>query len=521
MSYIKTEWKAREGTNLNRFLKIQETDTTVILENAPDEITVPGTPFSIDNMNHIESGIFEAHEVIKTESQIRSNEDTALQNAINTEASASVERDHVLQDNIDYTNGNLYDLQKNFNAWIGRGGFLDPYDFGATPTQNDLTNYALTQISSISDPLLIWNGTSVKNLFNGHVWTLNNTQDTDPPIFEWKDQGLLEIDFFGENIGGIIKGATSGDAPEYVRPAPDGRGYIDVQAMENNFLEKIFHIGIRYTQGPGDYDPYEANLPGQWALWNERVDTYEMITESAYNTLFSQPPAYWKISDTIAANQYRIWTPMGIEISGTRRIIKSNKAVTASPLAMNSIDWDDLSGIVYAFRKELHSVWDDNDKMIGDAVVYNGQPMRIVGILTPSGIFSATAGGNRRPFGGGVGNHIVDALNVPDYANMQTTNRVTVGSSWINNQGNGFISATQRSGNAVYSIYINNVAVTFNQGGSGYDSQFSIMLPIKNGDIIRIEGSSAGTAPRCYFIPSLSTGSNIGTVSKNVWRKVA
>jgi len=126
------------------------------------------------------------------------------------------------------------------------------------------------------------------------------------------------------------------------------------------------------------------------------------------------------------------------------------------------------------------------------------------------------------PFGSGVGNHIVDALNVPDYARMQTINRITtIGSTWINDQGNGFISVTQRSGNAVYSIVINNVAITFNQGGSGYDSQFSIMLPIKNGDIIRIEGSSSGTAPRCYFIPSLSTGNNIGTVSENVYRRVA
>ena len=64
MSYTKTEWKAREGVNLDRFLKTEETNEYVFLENVPDSITVPGTPFDIDNMNKIEQGIFDAHKAI-------------------------------------------------------------------------------------------------------------------------------------------------------------------------------------------------------------------------------------------------------------------------------------------------------------------------------------------------------------------------------------------------------------------------------------------------------------------------
>jgi hypothetical protein len=76
--YIKTEWKARKGTRLNKFTKSQETALTVLLENTPDEIMVEGTPFSVDNMNHIEEGIYEAHEMIADEeaSRIQGDMDT-------------------------------------------------------------------------------------------------------------------------------------------------------------------------------------------------------------------------------------------------------------------------------------------------------------------------------------------------------------------------------------------------------------------------------------------------------------
>ena len=67
MAYEKTEWKARKGTNLNRFRKEQESSNFVILHNEPSSITEPGTPFNIENMNKIEQGIFDAHEMIVEE----------------------------------------------------------------------------------------------------------------------------------------------------------------------------------------------------------------------------------------------------------------------------------------------------------------------------------------------------------------------------------------------------------------------------------------------------------------------
>jgi len=74
--YAKTEWKARKGTGLNKFTETERSGNTVVLTNTPDSVSVPGTPFSVENMNHIEHGIFEAHEA-----------NQALQGAITKEIS--------------------------------------------------------------------------------------------------------------------------------------------------------------------------------------------------------------------------------------------------------------------------------------------------------------------------------------------------------------------------------------------------------------------------------------------------
>jgi len=60
--YEKNNWKARQGTGLNKFTETERSENTVVLTNTPDSVSVPGTPFSADNMNHIEQGIFEAHD---------------------------------------------------------------------------------------------------------------------------------------------------------------------------------------------------------------------------------------------------------------------------------------------------------------------------------------------------------------------------------------------------------------------------------------------------------------------------
>jgi len=105
MAYIKTLWEARQGVNLNRFKKSQETESFVVLTNEPDSITGQGTPFSPGNMNHIEEGVKAAHDQITAEETARKQADQALQTSINSqiaaERTARQQGDQRLQEQID------------------------------------------------------------------------------------------------------------------------------------------------------------------------------------------------------------------------------------------------------------------------------------------------------------------------------------------------------------------------------------------------------------------------------------
>ena len=61
MAYTKTVWTERIGTNLNKFTKSSENETSVILTNNPDVISQSGTAFTVDRMNNIEGGIDDIH----------------------------------------------------------------------------------------------------------------------------------------------------------------------------------------------------------------------------------------------------------------------------------------------------------------------------------------------------------------------------------------------------------------------------------------------------------------------------
>jgi hypothetical protein len=63
MAYTKTAWVEPKGTYLNRFKKQNETAASLELIHDPSLTNTP-TPFSIENMNKIEQGIYDAHQGI-------------------------------------------------------------------------------------------------------------------------------------------------------------------------------------------------------------------------------------------------------------------------------------------------------------------------------------------------------------------------------------------------------------------------------------------------------------------------
>jgi hypothetical protein len=63
MAYTKTAWVEPAGAYLNRFKKQNETATSLELIHDPAMTNQP-TPFSVENMNKIEQGIYDAHQGI-------------------------------------------------------------------------------------------------------------------------------------------------------------------------------------------------------------------------------------------------------------------------------------------------------------------------------------------------------------------------------------------------------------------------------------------------------------------------
>jgi hypothetical protein len=64
VAYTKVNWKARQGIRLNKYAKTEETPNSVILVNAPEQITEEGTPISAENLNNMDEGIANLDEAV-------------------------------------------------------------------------------------------------------------------------------------------------------------------------------------------------------------------------------------------------------------------------------------------------------------------------------------------------------------------------------------------------------------------------------------------------------------------------
>lgn len=128
----------------------------------------------------------------------------------------------------DQFTSDISDLKQNVDAIKGVGGYLKPYNFGtATPTAEQLNAYALTQITNITKPTEIWNGTRVTNTFNNHTWILNNTQNTSPVVFEWVDLGQEIVSVANETTLGVVKASS-----DNLKVNVDSNGIMAVNGLE-------------------------------------------------------------------------------------------------------------------------------------------------------------------------------------------------------------------------------------------------------------------------------------------------
>lgn len=154
-----------------------------------------------------------------------------------------------------FTNQNnfIQEVYQEVQAIEGRGGYLIPHDFDTTTpnqpidniildqegkynpelsTLSLLTNYALSQITTIDSPLDIWAGTRITNLENNHTWILNNTHDkqTNTLVFEWIDLGQALVTVADTDTLGVVK---SSNEQNYVHV--DINGLMSVNGLAEQF----------------------------------------------------------------------------------------------------------------------------------------------------------------------------------------------------------------------------------------------------------------------------------------------
>lgn len=219
-------------------------------------------------------------------------------------------------------------LNNKVNALQGVGGYLDATTFTtkdlSTPEgQKELTDYALQEIG-ITDPLEIWNGTRVKNEADNHLWVLVNTQDTDPKIFEWIDDGLDTVSTATNDSLGVVKGSTE----DYYVSVNDITGVMSV----NNLIEKFSEIDQTFEDVTNDITTIiDENITNI----NEQLDTINSDIDGINSDLETVNTELGKINQDIIDTNNKI-----DNINSGLNTNKLDKITTAGTERVYSINTD-------------------------------------------------------------------------------------------------------------------------------------------------------------------------------------
>lgn len=118
-----------------------------------------------------------------------------------------------------------------------QGGYLDSHNFGtSTPTNQELTDYAIQNIGTITEASEIWDKTRVINLYDHHTWVWDLNSET------WSDLGeIAQIsDANNDGLHGLVTGAPNDGDHDYMGNI-DTNGQIIInglpelaQQVENN-----------------------------------------------------------------------------------------------------------------------------------------------------------------------------------------------------------------------------------------------------------------------------------------------
>lgn len=233
------------------------------------------TKANCDVIEVFDEGAQESQNTVKTipqflndeqKAQARENIEAAKQSDLDSEKTARIEGDA--------------QLSRRIEAIAGVGGYLPAYDFGTpTPTQEQLTEYAISQIPNVTDPSEIFNGTRIKNLNNGHTWILTNTPNTTPPVFDWADNGFDEISVATNTELGVVKGSEG-----LYKGSINAEGEIDI----NGLPEKLSEIDTKANNDLANTDFITDCVLSAVNGIHEYVSGKSLTIKSGIDILFSQ-----------------------------------------------------------------------------------------------------------------------------------------------------------------------------------------------------------------------------------------
>ena len=275
-------------------------NSTIVVEN--EQYVVKG----IDNRDKLEDDPFKNNAIKARDLNDYAKETNRSITGINAEIEHINSRDNT-QD------GKIQDL---LTRTKGLGGYINATNFGsATPSQDDLSNYALQQIFGEEwEKHLkteIFNQTKVTNLFDKNVWILTNTPDSDPVVFDWANKGQEATSIATSTTLGIIKGSND----EY-KASVDLNGEISINGLD----DKINQLDNRDT-----------DLTNKITLLSKTKATE---TQLGLVYFWKDDEGDWNISTIDSYSSEDTPNTTGITLSVTARKVKTQVNATGTTLIL-------------------------------------------------------------------------------------------------------------------------------------------------------------------------------------------
>ena len=268
-------------------------DSPLRLVNKPDELTLKT---DTDNHTIYVSGLKDG-EGSYTASAIK-KDFADVNNSISVVRDDEARHYSELQQENSNQNNHITDL---LSRTKGIGGYLNANNFeSATPSQDELTNYALQQIG-ITDRTKIFNQTKVKNLFDGNIWVLTNTPDSNPSVFDWANVGQEKIaDANNDGVHGLVTGSYD-----------ELQGFIDILGhIHINDLDPMIKTELNIQRASDGY--YSEGSDGKLTInggfisetyqpySKQNISTNILIGDNALNPIIN---AHNNLVDKVEANK--------------------------------------------------------------------------------------------------------------------------------------------------------------------------------------------------------------------------